>query len=231
MEQSENTTLLVTSALNPIHRFVWDKQGRKLDIPEGWECLEPGDAAVTKTFKQLGPTWTAARKRGRKVFSDGVWGPAENIVEAQRIVAAKRTDPSYAKKRASALKQREKKQAEYEKMFYEVVLEWLNFHARYRGEAEKMALLVCRHAVPVGSGTVARTERIPIEERAAAAVIAWMRHKTTAYDRLSIPRVKGRRREVRRELARQSRDILSVYRAGQDVDVASCPLARALRAE
>lgn len=50
------------------------------------------------------------------------------------------------------------------------------------------------HATPVGSGTVARTSRIPIERRAEAAVIAWLRHQTTAYDDMKIPRVKGRRR-------------------------------------
>ena len=32
--------------------------------------------------------------------------------------------------------------------------------------AEKMADAVIRHATPFGNGTVARTERIPIHERA-----------------------------------------------------------------
>ena len=91
-----------------------------------------------------------------------------------------------------------------------------------------MAKRVCEHAVPVGSGTVARTERIPIEERASAAVIAWMRHQTTAYDSMHIPLVKGRRREVRRELAAQSKKLLAAYRAGTPVDPSACPLARAL---
>jgi hypothetical protein len=40
--------------------------------------------------------------------------------------------------------------------------------------AEKLAAAVPQHATPVGSGTVAGTERIPIHERAEAAVIAWM---------------------------------------------------------
>eukprot|EP01035_Chromulina_nebulosa_P056444 gene56444-77358_t len=57
------------------------------------------------------------------------------------------------------------------------------------------------HATPVGSGTVARTKRIPIEQRAEAATIAWMRHQTTGYDSMTIPREKGLRREVRRMLA------------------------------
>lgn len=229
MQRPENETLIVTSALNPIHRYVWDKQGKKLPLPENWACLKPGDAAITKTLKSLGPTWTATRKKGRKTFSDGVWASAENITEARRIVAEKRADPGYAKKRASAIKSREKKQAAYEHDFYDALLKWLNFHVTYQAQAEKMAQLICEHAVPVGSGTVARTERIPIEERASAAAIAWMRHQTTAYDNMHIPLVKGRRREVRRELAQQSQKVLSAYRNGRRIDKDLCPLARALR--
>ena len=52
--------------------------------------------------------------------------------------------------------------------------------------------------------TVTRTKRIPVEQRAEAAVIAWMRHQTTGYDGMVIPRVKGKRREIRRMLARRS---------------------------
>jgi len=225
MEEPEN--ILVTASPSPLHRFVWDKQGKKLDIPNGWDCLRPGDAAVTKTLKSLGATWTATRKKGRKTFSDGVWAATENIEEARRIVAEKRVAPGYAKKRATDIKRREKKQAEYERSFYASLIKWLCFHPRYQTEAERMSQLICEHAVPVGSGTVARTERIPIEDRAAAAAIAWMRHQTTGYESMSIPLVKGRRREVRRELAQQSKKILSTYRNGNDIN-ANCPLARAL---
>ena len=86
-----------------------------------------------------------------------------------------------------------------------------------------MAKVIAEHAVPVGSGTVARTKRIPVERRAEAAVIAWMRHETTAYDGMVIPREKGARREVRRMLAKRSRSLLEVYRRGEEPDE-SCPL-------
>lgn len=59
-------------------------------------------------------------------------------------------------------------------------------------------------------------------------MIAWMRHQTTAYDRMNIARIKGKRREVRRELARVSREVLQAYRDGCTIDVKTCPLARAL---
>ena len=82
------------------------------------------------------------------------------------------------------------------------------------------------HATPVGSGTVARTKRIPVQHRAAAAVIAWMRHQTTAYDSMKITRVKGKRREVRLALAQRSHELLGRYRRGEPVE--ECPLAKAL---
>ena len=65
-------------------------------------------------------------------------------------------------------------------------------------------------------------------EASEAAVIAWMRHRTTAYDHMLVPRVKGKHREVRRMLARQSNRLLDTYRAGRIVDPAACPLQRAL---
>jgi hypothetical protein len=80
----------------------------------------------------------------------------------------------------------------------------------------------------VGSGTVARTKRIGVERRAEAATIAWLRHQTTEYDRMSIARVRGRRREVRRELARRSRELLGGYRLGSVIDPERCLLRRAL---
>ena len=66
-----------------------------------------------------------------------------------------------------------------------------------------------------------------MEERAEAAVIAWMRHQTTGYDSLVIPRVKGKRREIRRLLARRSHELLEGYRRGLNPRP-DCPLRRAL---
>ena len=77
------------------------------------------------------------------------------------------------------------------------------------------------------SGTVARTMRIPVEQRAEAAVIAWMRHQTTGYDSMAIPRIKGKRREVRRMLAQRSQELLGQYRRGEAVGE-DCPLKKAL---
>ena len=79
-----------------------------------------------------------------------------------------------------------------------------------------------------GSGTVARTNRIPVEQRAEAAVIAWLRHQTTGYDGMVIPRVKGKRREVRRMLARRSHELLARYRRAEPIGD-DCPLNQAMK--
>ncbi len=61
-------------------------------------------------------------------------------------------------------------------------------------------------------------------------MIAWMRHQTTGYDNMVIPRVKGQRREVRRMLAQRSVQLLARYRRGETIDPVHCPLHRALAA-
>ena len=105
---------------------------------------------------------------------------------------------------------------------------FLRFSPKWIELARVMAKKVATHATPVGSGTVARTKRISVAERAEAAVIAWMRHQTTAYDQMSIPRVAGKRREVRRELARISRDVLDLHRRDVPHTIAACPLCAAI---
>lgn len=108
------------------------------------------------------------------------------------------------------------------------VRDFLDFSEEHRELEGEMSKVIAEHAVPVGSGTVARTKRIPIERRAEAAVIAWMRHQTTAYDDMVIPREKGARREVRRMLAGRSRDLLERYRDGGKA-LKRCPLRVALQ--
>jgi hypothetical protein len=167
-------------------------------IPSGWELLPPGDASLTRRVKAAADTWAVQEKRGRKVFSRGVWVAAGVVTRVKEELDAERATPAFAKKKQQATARREKEQAEYVEDFHAAVRAWLAFHPVHADVAEELARRVTAHATPVGSGTVARTERIPIQQRAEAAVIAWMRHQTTAYDTMAIPRVKGERREVRR---------------------------------
>ncbi len=210
-------------------RKVRTADGVELQVPVGWVLLPPGDAGWTRRVKAGGPTWTVKEKKGRRTFSKGVWAPRERVEETKRILDAERSTDAYAKRKKRDQERREEKQAVYVEDFYGAVLKFLDFDRRFEAEAQKMAKVVTDHATPVGSGTVARTERIPIERRAESAVIAWLRHQTTAYDHMKIPGVKGKRREVRRMLAEESRRLLSRYRTGDVVDAGACPLQRALQ--
>ena len=217
-------------APGPDARSARTPTGEVVRPPPDWVRVPPGDPALTRRLKAAGPTWTVQEKVGRKVFSRGVWGPAAIVEAIRRDLAAERATPEYARKREADARRRERDQAGYVEEFERAVRVFLAFHPRHHNLAARLARAVAEHATPVGSGTVARTERIPVDQRAEAAVIAWMRHQTTAYDHMSIARVKGRRREVRRMLAEQSRALLAAYRAGRDVDAATCKLQRALRA-
>ena len=207
-------------------RSVLTERGETLTVPASWALLPPGDAGLTRRVKAAGPTWTVKEKVGRRMFSRGVWAEASVIAEEKARLEAERADPAYQKKLAASRKRRAKKQEEYVEDFRGAVLAFLAFDRRHAALADELADAVTAHATPVGSGTVARTERIPIERRAESAVIAWMRHQTTGYDDLVIPRVKGERRRVRRMLAERSRLLLDAYRRGQTPR--DCPLARAL---
>jgi hypothetical protein len=198
-------------------------------VPAGWSLLPPGDAGLTRRVKAAGPHWLVQERVGRKLFSRGIWAPRETIEQVQRELAAERGTEAYARRRESDTRRREAKQTEYVEDFREAVLAFLAFHERHLALAQKLADAVAAHATPVGSGTVARTKRIPIERRAEAAVIAWLRHQTTAYDSMKIARVKGKRREVRRMLAERSRQLLERYRRGEAA-ARDCPLAGAFAA-
>lgn len=214
-------------APGPNERTVRTVEGVVLAVPTGWQLLPPGDAGLTRRVKAAGPTWTVQQKKGRKLFSLGVWAPADRIAAITAELEAERATESYAKRRVSDAVRRERKQTVYVEDFRGAVLNFLAFAPEHAELAQQLADAVTVHATPVGSGTVARTQRIPIERRAEAAVIAWLRHQTTTYDDMQIPRIKGKRREVRVQLAQQSRKLLKKYREGVVIDPATCPLHQA----
>jgi hypothetical protein len=211
----------------PTPNTVRAADGKILAVPEGWILLPPGDAALTRRVKAAGDHWVVAEKKGRKVFSRGIWAPAATIDQIRADLEAERSTEGFAKKKDADARRRYKAQAEYVEDFRGAVVKFLAFHPRHSDLADRLAGVVTDHATPVGSGTVARTKRIPVEQRAEAAVIAWMRHRTTGYDGMVIPRVKGERREIRRTLARRSHDLLERYRRGESIPE-SCPLMKAL---
>jgi len=177
--------------------------------------------------KEAGEHWVVQERKGRKTFSRGVWAPAATIDRIRVALEAERATEGYARRKEADGRRRDKAQAEYVEDFFGAVVEFLAFHPNYTELANRLARAVTDHATPVGSGTVARTKRISGEQRAEAAVIAWMRHQTTSYDGMAIPRIKGKRREVRRMLARRSQELLGRYRRGESIPE-TCPLMKAL---
>jgi hypothetical protein len=211
----------------PIPNTVRSVDGKVLTAPEGWILLPPGDAALTRRVKAAGEHWVVQEKKGRKVFSRGIWAAATTIDKIRAELEVERSTTKYAKRKDADARRRDKTQIEYVEDFYEAVLTFLAFHPAHADLADQLARAVTEHATPVGSGTVARTKRIPVEQRAEAAVIAWMRHQTSAYESMKIPRIMGKRREVRRMLAQRSQELLGRYRRGDAVGD-ECPLKRTL---
>ena len=202
--------------------------GRRFSPPADWACLPPGDAALTRRVKEAGASWSVIEKKGRKAFSKGLWAPATTIEAVRASLAVERSTDAYQLKRSSDVARRERVQAEYVVSFESEVEAFLAFSTERQPLARVIAQRVAAHATPVGSGSVARTKRISVAERAEAAVIAWMRHQTTAYDSHSIPRVAGKRREVRRELAQLSRAVLDRHRRDVPHEISGCPLCAAI---
>lgn len=220
----EQRNKIVKSGLNGT---LIGEKGERLTLPDGWAFLPAGDAGITRKVTAKGIFWRVQAQMGRRIISKGIWAPAETITMAKQEVEAVRSTEAYQKKLDSDRQRRGKKQAEYEKEFCLEVRTFLAFAPKHQDLEKEMAEAITVHAVPVGSGTVARTARIPVEERAAKAVIAWMRHQTTAYESMRITREKGKRREVRRMLASRSVELLKTYREGLETSP-SCPLKKVL---
>ncbi len=216
-----------TFAPGPIPNTVRAADGTVLAAPKGWTLLPPGDAGLTRRVKAAGDHWVVQEKVGRRTFSRGVWAPAATVERIRADLEAERSTAGYAQKQEAAALRRDRAQAGYVDDFLGAVPCFLAFHPAHADLAGRLARAVADHATPVGGGTVARTKRIPIERRAEAAVIAWMRHRTTGHDGMIIPRIRGKRREVRRRLARRSHELLALYRRGESAPQ-GCPLANAL---
>lgn len=212
----------------PRPETVLTTTGEILVPPADWSFLLPGDPGLTRRVKAAGPSWTVQEKRGRKTFSQGVWAPQSNIAAALKQLEVERSTEAYARRKAASAQRREKTQTEYVTTFRDAVFQFLAFAQIHQQLAAQIADAVAAHATPVGSGTVARTKQIPVERRAEAAVIAWMRHQTTLYDEMKIARIRGERREIRRMLAEQSRELLRQYRDGIAVPLGMCELRKAL---
>ncbi len=63
----------------PTPTTVQAADGKVLTASEPGVLLPPGDAALARRTKAAGDHWAVREKKGRKVFSNGVWTPATAI--------------------------------------------------------------------------------------------------------------------------------------------------------
>jgi len=85
-----------TFAPGPRPNTVRATDGRILTVPDGWVLLPPGDAALTRRVKGAADHWIVQERKGRKVFSRGVWAPAVTIGRIRAELEAERSTESYA---------------------------------------------------------------------------------------------------------------------------------------
>jgi hypothetical protein len=97
----------------PTANTVRAADGTVLTAPEGWALLPPGDAALTRRVKEAGDHWAVQEKKGRKVFSRGVWAPAATIDLVRAELEAERSTGGHARRREADARRRDKAQAEY----------------------------------------------------------------------------------------------------------------------
>src|ERR1700751_4392070 len=83
----------------PTPNTVRAADGKILTAPEGWILLSPGDPALTRRVKAAGDHWVVQEKKGRKVFSRGVWAPAATIDRIRAELNAERSTEGFVKRR------------------------------------------------------------------------------------------------------------------------------------
>jgi hypothetical protein len=102
----------------PKSNTVRAADGTILTAPDGWALLPPGDAALTRRVKAAGQHWVVQEKKGRKLFSRGVWAPAATIERICAELEAERCTENYAKRKEADARRRDKAQAEYVEDFF-----------------------------------------------------------------------------------------------------------------
>src|SRR5437879_5653556 len=91
----------------PTPNTVRAPDGSVLTAPDGWTLLPPGDAALTRRVKEAGDHWLVQEKKGRKVFSRGVWAPVATIERIRAELEAERSTEGYARRRESDARRRD----------------------------------------------------------------------------------------------------------------------------
>src|SRR5258708_27233751 len=109
----------------PTPNTVRSADGNIRTAPDGWVLLPPGDAALTRRVKAAGEHWIVQEKKGRKVFSRGVWAPAATVERIRAELVVDRSTEGYAKRKVADARRRDQAQAEYVEDFFGAVVAFL----------------------------------------------------------------------------------------------------------
>jgi hypothetical protein len=161
---------------------LWHPELGDLTRPDGWELLPAGDAFLTRRVKAAGAHWVLFQPKGRRAHRRllGLLAPTEAIAAAR--VAAAATVSKRETQRVAGARQRARSEAVYRAEFEQAVLRWLDFAPEHNAVAHDIAAHAVERAAVVGSGRVGRTKTLSLDDRAALAARAYIRHQHTNYD-------------------------------------------------
>ncbi len=162
---------------------LWHPEHGDVELPQGWEFLPSGEAFLTRRVKAGGAYWVVWRPRGRNREHRrklGLFAPARAIAQARSEAAE--TAERRVEQRAVGARRRDRLEVDYRAEFTAAVLRWLDFAPEHEKLAEEIALGAAEQAAVVGSGRVGRTKTLTLDERAALAARAFIRHRHTDYE-------------------------------------------------
>jgi hypothetical protein len=162
---------------------VWYPEHGELEEPAGWEFLPTGDAFATRRVKAAGAFWSLWKPRDRSHPHRrllGILAPADTIAQARAQAAETADRRSF--RRAQGADYRARKEDVYRKELADAVVVFLHFAPQHADLARSTATEAADRAGEVGSGRVGRTQKLTLDERAALAARALIRHKYTAYE-------------------------------------------------
>jgi hypothetical protein len=109
-----------------------------------------------------------------------LWAPRTVIEEA--AMRASQTAAERANRREVGAQHRAKAEERYRGQLATAIRAFLNFAPEHAVLAEDIAVNASERAAVVGSGRVGRTRKLSVEERAALAARAYVRHRYTNYE-------------------------------------------------
>lgn len=110
---------------------------------------------------------------------EGPWNPEHGEIDIPDDWEFLPSGDAFVTRRVKA---RERQEAAYRADLADVIRRFLGFAPEYTDLAEKIASEAAARAAVVGSGRVGRTRMLSLDERAALAARAVIRHRYTSYE-------------------------------------------------